>query len=266
MQRDFKFPPPTPPNEDHRLRELDSLDLLERSDDGKFDRLTQLSSLVTEAPKAWFGVIDDQCQLMHSVYGARRETIPRHDTLCAYTMLGNDPLVIEDIDDHYFFGTHSQFEELRHRIGSYMGVPVHGVFFRGTLGTLAVADEAPHRFDERHRRGLQMLRDELENQLKLRLLHRQLDEHRRRLQRLIDERKEMFRNIRSRAIDVAGVLQSDAGFIERLSDKQEIAEAARDIAASGESIEDILEMSEGYVMWSTGQLKMLSSKMAEFSE
>jgi len=266
VQQDFTFPPPTPPNEDHRLRELESLGLLERSDDREFERLTRLSSLVTEVPNAWFGIIDDDRQLMQSVHGTRRRTIPRHDTLCAYTVLSDTPLVIEDIDDHPFFGNDSRFEELRHRIGAYMGVPVRGVFFRGPLGTLAVADDASRRFDERHRQGLQMVRDELEQQLKLRLLHRQLGDHKQRLTRLIDERKEMFRNIRSRAIDVAGVLKSDAGFIERLSDRQEIAEAARDIADSGETIEDILEMSEGYVMWSTGQLKMLASKIDEFSE
>lgn len=266
MDDSFEFPPPKPDNEQARLRQLGSLKLEGDEQLGRFDRLVQLATLVTEAPMGWFCLVGEKRLVFQSVWHIQIDELPRDESICAYTVLHNELLVVEDLESHSFFGNQKWVDDEPLQLGAYCGAPVRGVSRPEPVGVLAVGAPDSQKFDERQRRGLRLLRDELEIQLQLHVVRDKIGEQRKKIDRLVVERDEMFRSLRGRAIDVAGALRSDARFIERISQKTEVVEAARDVIAGSETLEDIVEMAEGYVMWSRGRLKMLSSRLSELAD
>lgn len=265
MEDIFVFPPPRPENESARLHQLSQLDFEAMKPRRSWSELTQLAASIADADAAWFCVITERTHRDQAVWGIDQRQIDRDRSLCAYTVAADQPLMVEDIRDHRFFGRHRQLYEAAEPFRAYCAVPIHGPAPPLALGTLAVADHNPRQYSAPVRSQLEMLGRQLETQLKLLVRRRQVRSHRRQLTEHLDESHKRFLNLRDKTLDLTGAIRSDARFIERLSRRSEIRQAARDIATSSESLEDLLAVAEGYTDWSRGKLKLMGSRLAKFT-
>lgn len=261
----FEFPPPKPPQEGVRLRQLTTIEAATANDQHAFDRITQLGALTADSNLAWFGLLGDQYLRFRSRRGFELDEMNLDHSLCAYTAAADEVLMVEDVNQHPFFAQHEGLEKSPLALVSYLGVPVHGISSHDVIGVLAVADRQPRSFDDRQRRGLELMRDELESQLRLNVLCHRLHDQRHQLQKQARERRRLFDDLRNHTMNLAGSLRSDARFVERISERLEIAEAARDIVAGTEKLEELVEMAEGYVTFSSGQLKLLASQLGKLA-
>ena len=266
MDEPLEFPPPNNPNESQRIDELEALGLAGEQPFEAAERLVQRAGTTTDAPAAWFCVIDEDTRWFKSCVGFQTARTARRDALCAYTIAADDVLTVQDVSDHPFFATRGDFGEQPVEFRAYCGVPVRGGSRHHPIGTLAVADNTARPFEPPHRQTLGLLRDELELKVANHRLRVQLGEQARQIDDYAGEHTEMFHRMRSRLIDVAGAINSDAGFIQRLADRLEVQEAARDVVTSSEFIDDILQMAEGYVTYTGGRLELIASKLHELAE
>lgn len=262
MDEYLVFPPPKPEREKERVAAVRALGLLDTPREERFDDLIELAVIVTGGTAAWFGLIDEERQWNKATRGFERRESSRKKALCSYTILGDQPLVLEDARAHSFFGDHPVVKG-DPGVGAYCGFPVRGTERGSRLGTLAVVDDQAREFTDRQLKGMRTIRNEIETYLHLQYSRQKVEKCCQTLDEVIDERQDMFVRMRGRVIDVAGVLRSNAGYVERRTNDQEIVEAVRDIDEGAEKLEDIMDMGEGLVMWSSGQLKSLASDLDE---
>jgi len=88
--------PPLPVDENSRLAALYELELLDTPQEERFDRITQLAINVFDVAFASIVLIDRDRQWAKSSSYAGQWQGPRNESICAYTILNDDILVIED--------------------------------------------------------------------------------------------------------------------------------------------------------------------------
>ncbi len=160
-------PAPILDNESERLRDLESLGIVEQNirQDQRFASLPKLASYLTSCPQAWINIIDKNTQHckadfgQNSVLSYMSREIPRGLTACQFVLNNNcEPLVIEDctVDDRTKVisetsgGTFPKF---------YAGSPI--VSKKGfILGTFCVMDEEPRSISHQQLDGLRLLADQ----------------------------------------------------------------------------------------------------------
>ena len=262
----FGFPPEIPGESKARQREVKQLELLADEGTARWEGVVELAALIGDTPAAWFCVVDGAHLVRIARTGDVEPRVRSKTAVCTYTIGSSGILVVDDIEEHPLLSRHKPLVDAFRPFRSYCGVAVQGLWRHESIGTLVVADDSPRAFDDQQQQGMQLLVDQLQQRLRLRGQDLQFDQHHRRLQRYSSESFEMFQDIRSKAIDLAGALVSDAGFIERLATKTEIKQAARDIADSSESITDILEMAQGYATWSRGRINLMASQLDKLIE
>ncbi|MGI0490067.1 ATP-binding protein [Pantanalinema rosaneae CENA516] len=118
---------------------------------------------------AWISLIDADRQWFKSKVGFEATELPRHATLCAYTILHADMLIIPDTAIDSRFINHPLVTAAP-KIRFYAGVPL--ITADGyALGTLAVLDPAPQTLSPKQITALQTLGRQVMTQLEL---HRHL--------------------------------------------------------------------------------------------
>lgn len=146
--------PPLPPDEEERLRELRRYDILDSDPEDTFDRITRLASSSLDTPMALVTLIDEDRQWFKSKVGLDDEVTRREDSFCAYAILDDDILTVEDARED------ARFAENPYVLGDpnvrfYAGAPlITPSGYR--LGTLCVLDSEPRRME---REKLAILRD-----------------------------------------------------------------------------------------------------------
>ena len=85
-----------PDNDPARLAALHSLQILDTEQEEAFDRYTRLASALLDTPMAAISLVDKDRQWFKSTVGMAVRETPRANAFCGYTILGTDPLVIED--------------------------------------------------------------------------------------------------------------------------------------------------------------------------
>ncbi|HTE51258.1 MAG TPA: ATP-binding protein [Kofleriaceae bacterium] len=141
-----------PDNEHARLGALRALGILDTPPEPFFDALTTLAASVFVVPIAVVVLIDDNRQWFKSRHGLAVEQTNRGIAFCAHTIGGPDVTVVEDAL------TDARFAEDPLVTGDpfirfYAGAPLRtrdGL----DIGTVAILDRAPRRFDEADRRLL----------------------------------------------------------------------------------------------------------------
>jgi diguanylate cyclase (GGDEF)-like protein/PAS domain S-box-containing protein len=88
--------PPIPDNEAERLRALERYHVLDTPPEEAFDRLTTLAARIFEAPMALVSLVDEKRQWWKSCVGVEGEGTDRDIAFCAYAILSNEPLLVED--------------------------------------------------------------------------------------------------------------------------------------------------------------------------
>ncbi|GAB4242573.1 MAG: hypothetical protein OHK005_06450 [Candidatus Methylacidiphilales bacterium] len=171
---------PLPPNETQRLAALHALGILGTPPEERFDRLTRLAALTTNCPVALVSLVDAEEQFFKSRFGIDVCRTDRSSSFCAYTILNDNPLIIEDAttdprvsDNPLVTGEPG--------IRAYAGVPLKAPD-GSRIGSFCVIDYVPRRFDPDAVELLRILasiaNDELSS-VRITQLVAQLDEARR---------------------------------------------------------------------------------------
>jgi GAF domain-containing protein len=125
-----------------RLVALHDLDILDTPREEPFDTLVELACHLFDAPIAMLGFVDEDRIWFKAKKGIDRRSIARSDSLCAHTLLGNRPLVVEDTlsDPRFCDNVHVKFAPY---IRFYAGAQIR-TFDDHCVGTLCVLDTVIH--------------------------------------------------------------------------------------------------------------------------
>ncbi|WP_425449950.1 AI-2E family transporter [Virgifigura deserti] len=156
-------PSPIPIQEEERLAELRSLNLLDTDPEEAFDRVTRRLAKAFHAPIALLTLVDDYRQFWKSATGlpedlAVARQAPRETSMCGHVVGLNDLLVIEDTLKDKRFANNPFLRERGIRF--YAGAPLRTSCGRA-IGSLCVIDIEPRTITDRERALLQMIADEV---------------------------------------------------------------------------------------------------------
>jgi diguanylate cyclase (GGDEF)-like protein len=135
--------PEFPPDETQRQQALDSLNLLDTAIEERFERVTRLASRLLGMPIATISLIDGNRQWLKSSQGLSGPDTPRELSFCGHTILGDQPLIIEDAtqDDRFH---DNPLVTGNPNIRFYAGLPVHAPNGH-RIGALCVIDHEPRK-------------------------------------------------------------------------------------------------------------------------
>ncbi len=155
---------PIPPEEAERQQALDRLNIVDTALEERFERVTRLASRLLGVPVAAITLIDGDRQWFKSVQGLDGSPTSRDESFCAHTILGDEPLIVEDATkDARFRDNPSVLGEPQIRF--YAGCPVHSPEgFR--IGALCVVDRQPRRLTPAQLEDLRDLTAMVEIELK----------------------------------------------------------------------------------------------------
>ena len=89
-------PAPRPDNDPKRLEAIFSHPALAGRRDAWTDQLVQAAAAVTGCPIALVSVVDSDRQWFLGCHGLGVNEIPRDQSFCAYAILDDQPLIVED--------------------------------------------------------------------------------------------------------------------------------------------------------------------------
>lgn len=145
---------PLPDNELLRLERLNKYGLTGLGKDPEFDIYAQCAALITGCPASLVALMEEDVQRIQSCVVLELDTVARKDTVCQYTMMSAEALVIPD--------THLDERTANNNIINaggirfYAGVPVldedHFV-----LGTICVVDYKPRHLEPEQLTSLKLL-------------------------------------------------------------------------------------------------------------
>lgn len=140
---------PLPREEEARLRDLESYELLDTESDESFDRIVRLASAAAEAPVALISLVDRERQWFKARLGMETQETPREQAFCAHAILNDEVMVVEDAAADPRFAKNPLVTAdggIRFYAGAPMTTPSG---YR--VGTLCVIDHIPRKMDRRTR-------------------------------------------------------------------------------------------------------------------
>lgn len=163
-----------PFNEQLRLQDLYSYDILDSEKEKDFDDLLEVAAHIYGCPMAAITFVDDRRQWLKSKVGVDENTheTPRDIAFCAHTILDNDVLIVKDATmDERFCG--NPLVTGGPGIRFYAGAPI--VSTGGyRLGSICVIDSEPRELTQREAKMLQVLSRQISKLLELRLKNKLL--------------------------------------------------------------------------------------------
>jgi GAF domain-containing protein len=147
----------SPGNELQRLRDLNSLAILDTPPEARFDRVTRIASAALNMPIALVSLVDKDRQWFKSCYGLAARETPRDAAICAHVVHQREEMVIPDtLLDNRFADNPLVVGEPRIRF--YAGAPL--LLENGScIGTLCVIDTRPRQLSSADLGTLRDLRD-----------------------------------------------------------------------------------------------------------
>ena len=166
---DEPIPAPVPANEDERLAELETLQILDSLPEDAFDRITAKVAKVFEVPIAMINFIDRDRQWIKSATGlpqdlAQTRATSRAASVCGHVVASDQPLTVEDIARDRRFANNALLKERGVRF--YAGVPLR-VNHRA-IGSLCLLDIKPRRLTAREQRLLEVFAEDVVEEIRLR--------------------------------------------------------------------------------------------------
>jgi diguanylate cyclase (GGDEF)-like protein len=150
-------------DEEHRLRILHSLNILNTPDDERFDRITRLAARLFQVPVALFSLVDTHRQWFKSSVGLDFRETPRDVSFCNHAIREENILVVHDATIDPRFRNNELVTGAPH-IRFYAGCPVHAdIGIR--LGTLCLIDHKPREFSSQKQKLLRHVAQMVENEL-----------------------------------------------------------------------------------------------------
>ena len=210
-EKRFKLITPVdiPEVESKRTEALLDYQVLDTAPEDSFDALTRLAAYICQTPLAAISLTDRKRQWYKSKIGFISQEEPRDITFCAYTILQNELLVVQDTLTDERFAT-NPFVTSAPYIRFYAGIPL--INLDGlVIGTLCVLDHVPRDLSSEQQEALRIVALQVVTQLELR---RNL----RVLKQSITQRKQSEKLLRHNAFhDKLTNLPNRVLFTERLA-------------------------------------------------
>jgi diguanylate cyclase (GGDEF)-like protein len=207
---------PLPDHEYARLLALAGYEILDTPPEAAFDRATRLAAHLLRTPVAFINFVDQHRQWSKAAVGVTDTTAPRTNSLCAWTILQDTPLVIENAHQDPRFQD-NPFVTGDPHIHMYAGAPL--ITPTGhRIGTLCVTDSQPHPLTPADLTALQDLAAMVVAELELRVTTQQLS-------RDVEAQTQLSGELR-RTLDQAQVLEGVSGLMELDLSPQELTLAA----------------------------------------
>lgn len=143
---------PIPPNEQHRLRELERYGIENNIDDPHLGEILNLSTDVLEMPIGLISVVGEHEQRFVSRHGLDASGTPREMAFCSHAIAANEIMVVQDALDDERFNT-NPLVLYKPGIRFYAGAPLQTATGY-PLGTLCVLDREPRQWGEKQQRQL----------------------------------------------------------------------------------------------------------------
>ncbi|HEV7347576.1 PAS domain S-box protein [Telluribacter sp.] len=142
-----------PLNDAERLEALHKYEILYTPAEESFDTITQMMAQVFRAPLAFISLVDKEIVYYKSQFGPfGRNMVDRKDSLCSLTILGTEPLIIEDASGEACF-QENPFVATEGGIRFYAGAPL--ITKEGLpIGTACIVDTVPRTFSGEDKRLL----------------------------------------------------------------------------------------------------------------
>lgn len=154
---------PVPEKEYERILDLSELDLDYTNLSEQFNDLTKLAAKVAGTEISLINLIDSFTQWSVANYGLPVTQTPREDTVCQYTIMGDEPLEIEDLRDDIRFSKRDYVinePNLRY----YYGIPLKSEE-GNNIGALCVLDENRKHLTPEKVEMLKIIADEIVDRL-----------------------------------------------------------------------------------------------------
>lgn len=160
----MSFAPPIPDNEFERITALAELDIDYTAQNDGFKDLAKLAAKVAGTEISHVNLIDSYTQWTISNHGQFSEQVPREDTVCQFTIMGDDGFEVQDLsaDDRFKDKTYVTDEP---NFRFYYGIPLRmqtGV----NIGALCVLDKQSRGLSPEKEELLKIIAEEIVNRLK----------------------------------------------------------------------------------------------------
>lgn len=142
-------------NEDERLQELLTYEVLDTPEDPEFDNIVKLAAHICQAPVALVSLVDSYRQWLKAGFGLGRKECPRDISFCAHAIQQDEIMIVEDaLKDERFFDNPLVISGPKIRF--YAGKPL--VSPAGLkLGTLCVLDQKPRTLNPEQIKAMEIL-------------------------------------------------------------------------------------------------------------
>lgn len=149
------MPIPRPRNENRRLQALQRYRILDTPAESSFDDFAALASLICQTPIALMTLVDENRQWFKARIGMEVPETPREHAFCSYTIIGDDPLIVNDAQADERFAQNPLVTAEPH-IRFYAGAPL--IDSEGNaLGSLCVIDRRPRELTSEQVQALQLI-------------------------------------------------------------------------------------------------------------
>jgi signal transduction histidine kinase len=161
-----------PLNEEQRLEDLYSYNILDTTAERDFDELVELANLICGTPMSLVSLIDRHRQWNKASQGFAGGDSPRDMSICSHVILGDDLFIVENtLEDERFHDLPAVINDPNIRF--YAGAPI--VSQNGfRLGAVCVLSDQPRRLDDVQRAALSRLARQASLLLQLRKKNEQL--------------------------------------------------------------------------------------------
>jgi len=155
--------PDLPNDEEQRLEDLKSLNILDTAFEEKFDRLTRMAKRMFDIPIAMVSLIDENRQWFKSCIGLDIHETSRDVSFCGHTILGDDIFLINDATKDERFSDNPLVTG-EPNIVFYAGCPLK-LPSGSKIGTLCIIDTKPRDFTTEDLETLRDLAVMVENEM-----------------------------------------------------------------------------------------------------
>lgn len=185
--------------------------------------LTRLAANVAGSEISLINLIDSYTQWSVAKYGMEVESMPREDSVCQYTILGNEPLEIKNLNNDDRLNEKSYVTGDPH-LKYYFGIPLK-TKQGNNIGALCVIDRDEKELSPEKIELLKIIADEIVARLhNIKMLNE--------FQNKIDELKSLHKNLNH---DIRGPISGIIGLTELIKEHGTV---------SGKELDNILELNE----------------------
>ena len=226
---------PIPANEMDRLLSLADLDVDYSSLNENFKDLTNLAAKVAGTDISLINLIDSFTQWTISNHGLSIDQMPREESVCQYTIMGNGHFEVPNL---------SQDERFKDK--SYVGDPLSLTYYMGVplqtssginIGALCLLDQQQHQLTPEKIEMLKIIADEIVNRLKS---YKAISSLNKKLEQANESKKKVAHDIRGPLAGIIGLSE----IISAQGDENSLAEVLEFINLIHKSSKSLLELAD----------------------